>query len=261
MSIEVTLIQTDVFPTLEQTLNNIEKLIKDTQSDLYILPEVFSTGFGEHLEKLAHPNGGQSVIDWLINQCKQKHCGFAAGILIEENKKYYNQLVLVDENGVIAKYNKTHLYRLGGESLLEAGHEKIIVNFRGFRMLLTICYDTRFPMFVRYNYDYDIIINPINYNYRVLNVADKFAACRAIENGCWVFCPNRIGKDGLNLTYKGHSFVYNHLGIKIAEAKESNEIITVHCNLKEINDYRAKIHLGNDFDSIKMNVPYNTITL
>ncbi|ELP95364.1 hypothetical protein EIN_412330 [Entamoeba invadens IP1] len=259
----IALIQTDVFPTLEETFSQISKLVEETPSGLYLLTEVFSTGFCFSLPDIAHKNSGDDVVDRLQVICVEKNCCFIGGILVEENGKYYNRVVIVDKRGLIATYDKYHLYRLGCEDSLVNGSKRVIFKYQGIRMLIVICYDLRFPAFIRYSEtnDYDIIINPINYGEKVFQIADHFAAARALENSAWIFCTNRIGKDGLGITYKGKSFVYNHLGIKVAEAGEKCEAISVNFHKKEVEEYRRKIGFGENFDKFNFEKEFETVVV
>lgn len=56
-------------------------------------------------------------------------------------------------------YDKKHLFTFGGEhKRFTAGTERVVVNFRGVRILLEVCYDLRFPVWARNLGDYDMIL-------------------------------------------------------------------------------------------------------
>lgn len=259
MSLTITIVQSDVMDTRENTYRHIEEMIRDSHSDFYVLTEVFSTGFDLDVEKYSYSDNGKEAIDWMCRVCKEKNCGMVGGIVVKDGDKHWNRLIYCNENGYIAKYDKAHLWKYGCEKALDEGHERVIVSYRGVRMLFITCYDTRFPAFVRCHNDYDIIINPINYPVKVYKVSLCLAAARAIENMTWVFCSNRVGQDGINMRYNGHSSVFDPSGRCVAEAGENEELVTVTFVLKELQQYRSVHSFGKYFDNYVLEHPYNEV--
>ncbi|KAL7714522.1 CN hydrolase domain-containing protein [Entamoeba marina] len=262
MSLTITLVQTDVHNSLKETFGVIEQLIKDCNSDLYVLPEVFTTGFQECLPDIAHQDNGNEVIEWMTKLCREKKCGMCGGILVIDNGKSYNRLIFVDETGLLCQYDKAHLYRVGCEKTLTGTkRERVILNWHGYRIFFAICYDLRFPMFNRNNLNYDLIINPLNYGENVLRISQVLAATRAIENSAYVVCVNRVGSDSLPLRYNGHSFSYDYTGKCLIEVDDSECIGTITINKEELLEHRQKTKMLEGVEKPEFYQPYKEIEL
>ncbi|ELP87410.1 hypothetical protein EIN_096770 [Entamoeba invadens IP1] len=249
MSIKITLIQTDVYPTLSQTFSEIERLVDSHPSDLYLLTECFTTGFSSNLYTIAHPKGGYEIIKKLQDISKKYDCSFIGGIICEDEGIYYNRVIVVDKNGLLSKYDKVHLYHFGCENQLVRGNLRVVVTYKGVRIFLAICYDIQYPAFIRRTdaNDYDIIVCPINYGSKIFHTIKALAATRAIENGVWVFCTSRIGVDKLGIEFSGHSFVVNELGQIVGEAGEKSEALTLVFDKSRLQKTKKKLGLGEKF--------------
>ena len=113
--------------------------------DLIVLPEMFASGFTMNPKAVAETMTGETIA-WLQHLAKAKDCAITGSLVIEENGKYYNRLVFVYPNGELKTYDKRHLFTLAGEDkVYTAGKEKLITEYKGFRICPLICYDLRFP--------------------------------------------------------------------------------------------------------------------
>lgn len=127
---------------------------------------------------------------------------------IRENGKFYNRLVFVFPSGEIRNYNKRHLFSLAGEEKVYAsGTEKLIVEYKGWKICPLICYDLRFPVFSRNVEDYDLLLYVANWPQQRIQAWDILLKARSVENICYTIGVNRIGEDGNNHPYSGHSQV------------------------------------------------------
>ena len=217
--------------------------------DLIVLPEMFSTGFTMNPKAVAETMNGETVA-WLQHLAKAKNCAITGSLVIEEKGKFYNRLVFVFPNGDIQHYDKRHLFTLAGEDkVYTAGKDKLIVEYKGFRICPLICYDLRFPVFSRNTENYDLLIYVANWPKVRINAWDALLKARAIENMCYTIGVNRIGEDDNGFQYNGHSQVVDFFGDYILEPKEDKGVFIVELNKAELLLARKKFNFLNDQDS------------
>ncbi|WP_299114718.1 amidohydrolase [uncultured Winogradskyella sp.] len=247
----VAIIQTDlVWENPKANRDNIEhkvSTIKDV--DLIVLPEMFSSGFTMNAS-LVSETMNDETISWLKRLAKEKNAAFVGSLVILENHNYYNRLVFVEPSGKITQYNKRHTFTLAGEhNVYTAGNEKVILNYKGWSICPLICYDLRFPVWARNTEDYDVLLYVANWPKVRIDAWDTLLKARAIENMSYCIGVNRVGLDGNNYEYSGHSAAYNTLGHRIdtiPKNKESIEIVTL--EKVHINKYRGKLGFLKDRD-------------
>lgn len=200
----------DVSMNLERLSLHIEHLKDDT--DMIVLPELFSTGFTMNAPALAESMSGRGV-SWMLEVAETKNCLVIGSLLIEEAENYYNRLIVAFPEGHTAHYDKRHLFSFAGEDkVFTAGKDKLIFEYKGFRICPFICYDLRFPVWARNTEEVDLMIFVANWPNARMIAWDTLLKARAIENLCYVIGVNRVGKDNNNLIYTGHSAVYDALG-------------------------------------------------
>ncbi len=252
---KVALIQTLLFwenpskniALLQEKINSISQYV-----DLVILPEMFTSGFTMNPSTVAEKMSGETI-SWLIETAKSKNCGITGSLVIEENGKYYNRLVFVFPNGEVQYYNKRHLFSLAGEDkVYTPGKEKLIVEYKGFKICPLICYDLRFPVFSRNVENYDVLIYVANWPKPRINAWNILLKARAVENMSYVIGVNRIGTDNNNLEYIGHSQVIDFLGNYIHEPIETEGVFIVELNKEELLETREKLNFLNDKDNFQL---------
>lgn len=110
-------------------------------------------------------------------------------------------------------YDKRHLFRMAGEHLhYQAGNRREIFEWRGWRILPQICYDLRFPVWARYQQDYDLALYVANWPAPRSSHWQTLLAARAIENPVYVAGCNRVGDDPNGLSYSGDSLIISPQG-------------------------------------------------
>ena len=118
-------------------------------ADLFVLPEMFSTGFCTQPEGIAE-SADSETLHWMKRKAAERNCAIAGSVAVCENGNYYNRFYFVHPDGAVQHYDKKHLFTFGGEhKRFTAGTERVVVNFRGVRILLEVCYDLRFPVWSR----------------------------------------------------------------------------------------------------------------
>lgn len=223
------------------------------ETDLIILPEMFTTGFSMNAEKLAEPNDGETF-KWMVSEAKKNNCAITGSVIISENGNFYNRLFFVFPDGSFQKYDKKHTFTLAKENeTYSAGTERLIVNYKGWKICPLVCYDLRFPVWARNTVDYDVLIYVANWP-KVRTLAwDTLLRARAIENMAYCIGVNRVGFDGNDHEYIGHSAVYDVLGKQISTANFETEFTeTVTLEKENIENNRKHLQFLNDRDSFTL---------
>lgn len=165
-------------------------------TDIAFLPEMFTTGFMAADTALAEPMEGPSV-EWM--RCTAAETGIAlAGSLIigDGRERPYNRFVFAFPDGRIDWYDKRHLFSFSGEDTLYApGCARVVLEYKGFRILPMVCYDLRFPVWSRARSDYDVAVYAASWPQARIGAWDALLRARAIENQCYVLGINRVGSD------------------------------------------------------------------
>ena len=222
-------------------------------TDLVVLPEMFTTGFTMNPKKVAEKMNGETVL-WMQKMAKKHQIALVGSLVVEENKNYYNRLLFVHPSMTIAKYDKRHSFSLAGENTAyTCGTEKLIVNFKGWKICPFICYDLRFPVWTRNSENYDLLIFVANWPVKRIRAWDTLLKARAIENMSYVIGINRTGKDLNNYNYSGNSLVVNCLGEALSSLKEE-EVGMVKATLVKTAQEGIRKRLGflNDKDAFKI---------
>lgn len=230
-----------------EKIQNIED-----ETDLVVLPEMFTTGFSMNAKKLAEPNDSDSL-NWMISEARKHNCAITGSVIISENDKFYNRLFFVLPDGTYEKYDKKHTFTLAKENeTYTAGKERLIVNYKGWKICPLICYDLRFPVWSRNTEDYDVLIYLANWP-KVRTVAwDTLLRARAIENMSYCVGVNRVGFDGNDHEYVGHSAVYDVLGKQVSPSAFDEFIETVTLSKEHIESNRKHLQFLNDRDKFTL---------
>lgn len=250
-TIKIATIQTNLFwqdavknrAQFSEKINNHQQ-----QADIFVLPEMFTTGFSMNPMELAETMQGETV-SWMIGLAKESNAAICGSLIIEETGKYYNRFVFAEPNGALKIYNKRHTFTLAGEDkIYTAGQEKVIFEYQGWRICPLVCYDLRFPVWARNTEDYDVLIYVANWPKPRVNAWDALLKARAIENMTYCVGVNRVGADANNHLYTGHSVVYNGLGEPLSEIVEHEHIQIVTLDKNHLTTIRSKFKFLEDKD-------------
>lgn len=219
------------------------------KTDLVILPEMFSTGFTMTPEAVAEDEGG-SAFQWLQQQAIQLNSAICGSVVVRSSEGYHNRFYWVEPDGTSQYYDKRHLFRMAGEhEHYQAGQERLIIDYLGWRILPQVCYDLRFPVWSRNQNDYDLAIYVANWPQVRNHPWQILLQARAIENLCYVAGVNRVGLDGNNLPYSGDSAVINFKGHAQVQADPGEEVIlTTTLDYQALSSFRAAFPAENDAD-------------
>ncbi|MFH1321050.1 MAG: amidohydrolase [Bacteroidota bacterium] len=272
-NLKITLIQTtlhweNIDKNLEMFTQKLSQI--DDETDLVVLPEMFNTGFSiksiylaeeipdRPLEPGKSASKSSKTLQWMANAAHEKKCVITGSLIIKENGNYYNRLIWMSPDGSFKTYDKRHLFRfLNEHKYFTGGDNRIIVELNGWRICPLICYDLRFPVWIRnrlvkkenIEMEYDVLVCIANwpearsYPWRILLLA------RAIENQCYVIGVNRVGKDGNDVVFSGDSSVVDAYGRVISKTKPYDESIeTINLSYSKLQKFRESFPQGLDGD-------------
>ncbi|SRR5258706_405008 len=223
------------------------------ETDIIVLPEMFSTGFTMNTSA-AEPMNGETV-EWLKQEAQRKKCVITGSLLIEETGEYFNRLFWMKPDGIFLTYDKRHLFRLSGEEkVFTPGNKKLITELKGWKICPMVCYDLRFPVWSRRTpeSDYDVLIYAANWPRKRIAAWNLLLPARAVENQSYVIGVNRWGKDGTNAEHPGYSVALDFAGKKLNN-KESGEFIeTISLSASTLQQFRNQFPFHLDADRFKL---------
>lgn len=233
---------------IDQMLQNVSET-----TDVVFLPEMFTTGFSMNVEELAEPMDGQTI-QWMKKRCQEHQLALCGSLIIRDNDQYFNRLVFVEPSGSVLFYNKRHLFTMGSEEIhFQKGMDRLIVQYKGWRICPLICYDLRFPVWSRNRNEYDLLVYSANWPRNRKDVWNTLLKARAIENQSFVVGANRVGIDGLNIAYSGNSQIFGAKGNCLAGSNEGEEmIVSAEISLAELTKFRNSFPVLNDADSFSI---------
>ncbi len=227
-------------------------------TDLIVLPEMFTTGFSMRSAALAETMDGTTVA-WMREQAKALDAALYGSVIIAENGRYYNRGLFVRPDGTINVYDKRHLFRFANETdHYSAGTERVVVQWRGWRILLQICFDLRFPVFARNGNgttepDYDAALYVANWPEVRRHPWSSLLLARAIENQCYLVGVNRVGMDAMGHHYTGDSVVVDPRGTVVGQVPPAQEgIVAAVFGREALEEFRAKFPVALEADAFRL---------
>ena len=254
--LRIAMLQFDIkWKQKEENFRIIESAIPNDglKADLLILPELFSSGFVTDDNTLAESEEGPSV-KWLKESSITWGTCIMGSLMIQEEEKTYNRLLAIKEGEIIFRYDKRHLFGMGGESrFFSPGPATLRSSFTacGWKIRPQICYDLRFPVWSRNDDDYDALITVANWPAPRIAAWKVLLQARAVENQAFSIGLNRLGVDGYGLRYPGESCAYDPEGNLILQSGET-AMLRVSLNRSSLVATRKKLPFLNDRDVFKI---------
>jgi omega-amidase len=253
----VTLVQTHLaWEDIDANLDLFDTRVDGIQgpTDLIILPEMFSTGFSMRNETLDEEMTGKAVT-WMCTKATEKNAVITGSVMVTDGGRYFNRLIWARPHGDALTYDKRHLFRYAGEDkFFTAGGRHLTVEIKGWRIRPFICYDLRFPIWVRnLNLAYDLAIFVANWPARRAAHWRALLRARAIENQVFVAAVNRVGTDGNGFEYSGHSALIDPAGKMLFEKEDTACTPTLQLKHKALEDYRSRFPAWMDADGDLLN--------
>lgn len=250
-TLHITLIQTTLeWENKRANLSMLEsKICSITDTDLIVLPEMFTTGFSMNNVPLAENWNGSYTKWWMQEISKTVGADLVGSFIVKENEKYYNRLAWVTPEGEVFHYDKRHLFSLAGEhNYYTPGKDRVIIERFGWKFMPLICYDVRFPIWSRNDLDIDTYIYIANFPAKRKKAWISLLQARAIENQSYVIGVNIVGNDGKNIEYKGGSFIFDFEGESVLDCGEESNIQSLSLSKESQHTFRSKFDFLQDRD-------------
>ncbi|HSG90125.1 MAG TPA: amidohydrolase [Pseudomonadales bacterium] len=226
--------------------------------DLIALPEMFATGFTMDAEGQAETMDGATV-SWLRQKARDLGAAIAGSLVIRDGGAVYNRFLCALPDGELVQYDKRHLFRMAGEhEHYAAGAERLVFEFRDWRICPQVCYDLRFPAFMRNvapgdaGPAYDLLLVVANWPARRAAHWRTLVAARAIENLACVAAVNVVGTDGNDVAYDGDSGVWDAQGRMLAAAGPVAQDLRVRLSAADLERWRRAFPAWLDADRIDL---------
>lgn len=263
-SLNIALLQLDIaWLQPQKNLQRIEFIINQEVmgADLIILPETFANGFAFDQVAVSEEENGP-IFQWMHDMAQHSGSVIVGSVAVKFKDKQVNRMYWVTPQGTYQYYDKRHLFRMGKEHHhVYAGQERRVFELKGFRLLPSICYDLRFPVWLRNQNEYDVLLNVANWPGIRRKAWDTLLPARAIENQCYVVAVNRVGKDGKGVSHSGGTAIYDFKGdVLISAMDQQAQVLQYSLELDALKQYKRhfpahldadQFHLEGINDSIK----------
>jgi len=220
-------------------------------TDLIVLPEMFTTGFTMNALENAEDPGGITE-QWLLDLARDRDCAITGSLAVRDNDGVYNRMLFATPEG-LNYYDKRHLFRMAGEhNRYLPGEDRVVVQWRDWRINLQVCYDLRFPVFSRNQGDFDLILYVANWPAKRGHHWRQLLIARAIENQACVVGVNRIGSDANGVDYQGDSLAIAADGEILFDLKDRSESAQLVLSSGALQQYREKFPCHLDADDFSL---------
>lgn len=254
--LRVTLVQSmlhweDAAANLKQFTERLVGLRGTT--DLVVLPEMFNTGFTMHSAAVAETMDGPTV-SWMREQAAATDAAVYGSVVIVENGSYTNRGLFVKPDGTVISYDKRHLFRMSEEHQhFSPGKDRVVVEWKGWRILLQVCYDLRFPVFSRNRGDYDLVLYVASWPEVRRYPWSQLLIARAIENLAYVVGVNRVGMDGKGTHFTGDSVAVDPKGDVLVQLEAGREQVrTLRLQGAALPEFRERFPAHLDADAFTL---------
>lgn len=235
----------------------VEGIHQDT--DLLILPEMFSTGFitsdKESVRELAERNSGETI-ETLQNLACEKNLAIAGSFIADTGGSLFNRAFFIEPCGDSFFADKRHLFTMAGEDkVFSRGDQRLNIRYRGWNISMVVCYDIRFPVWCRnIKNEYDLLIAVANWPKTRIDAWNHLLKSRAIENLSYVCGVNCKGTDAAGYEYDGSSFAFDFKGKDITLSNSESPYLYASLSLEKLQSFRHKFPAWNDADSFAIHL-------
>ncbi len=229
-------------------------------TDLVVLPETFTSGFSN--EALAQAEGMDGpTVDWMRDQAARLGAVVTGSVQLRVGGGVFNRLLWATPDGALQHYDKRHLFRMAKEhERYAAGRDPITVELKGWRIRPLVCYDLRFPVFIRNRFDreaagrfdYDLLLFVANWPAARRHAWRTLLQARAIENLAYCVGVNRAGTDGNGIAYSGDSVANDFLGQPLLELDAAAQVRTVTLSAGALAGHRERFPAHLDADDFEL---------
>jgi len=244
-------------PIWERPEANLERLEARIQgirnSDLIVLPELFSTGFSMHPERFGEANL-QFGLPWMQRLSLKTGAALCGSLAVPDEAGHWrNRLYFVEGGAVTAVYDKRHSFGLAGEQqVYRSGNRYVQLRYQSWNIALFVCYDVRFPAWCRQTdamgTPADLMIFVANWPTERIEAWNTLLRARAIENQCFVAGVNRVGPDGNGVDHCGRSALVDYTGRLVLSLAESEGVLRATLHPDPLLDFRRALPFLEDRD-------------
>ncbi len=254
-NLRVSLIQFDPkWNAVSENLQSLEKLFSEYEgkTDLVVLPEMFSTGFNINPDRKLIEEQSK-IPDWMENVARWSGFALCGSVVRESEGKLYNNMLMYSPEGEKFEHYKRHLFSFGRETeVFSAGSDRSDWLYKGWQIRPAICYDLRFPVWLRNDSDYDVLLLCANWPKERIHHWKMLLQARSIENLSYVIGCNRVGKEPSGLNYSGESNIFKFDGSSLLSLKDEMASKTVNLSIDELKAYRNEFKFLDDRDEFSI---------
>jgi omega-amidase len=262
--LKVTIIQADLhWEDIGANLAMFEEKIWQigSQTDVIILPEMFTTGFSMNTKRLAEMMN-MRTFKWMRQMADQTGALILGSFIANVHDRFYNRLLWMEPGGAFKTYDKRHLFRMADEHQVYAPGESLLIgHWKGWRICPLICYDLRFPVWSRTRWNaslkkpsYDLLVYVANWPQVRSSAWETLLKARAIENLSYAVGVNRVGMDGNGIEYSGNSAIISPKGDPIFTVEGVETVKTIELSANSLQAYRDKFPAFLDADDFNIEI-------
>lgn len=221
-----------------------------SETDIFVVPETFTTGFGDHMASLAEAPDGPTL-RWAQEMASKHNVLFVGTWIVREGNRCFNRMHWILPDGTYGFYDKAHTFRPSGEhDIISRGTRRAVFEYKGWRIRPAVCYDLRFPKWLRNDgLAYDLLLVCANWPASRREAWTTLLRARAIENLSYVVGCNRTGIDGVGGAYSGDSAIIDYKGFSMPVGTADGPLcLTATLDLGRLESFRQKWPLYLDFD-------------
>ena len=223
-------------------------------TDLIVLPEMCSTGFSMHPWE-AHEEMQGETVAWMRQRAGDVGAVMTGSLAMKLDDKYVNRMIWAKPDGSMEYYDKRHLFRFGGEHHhFTGGDERVVVDLKGWKIALFICYDLRFPVWSRNRSDYEVAVYVANWPNSRQYAWDTLVRARAIENQSYVLACNRLGADPVGNDFSGGSAILDVKGQPIVDCQDQPMVAQAALSMEQLKAYRDHFPASMDADEFEIRI-------
>lgn len=216
-------------------------------AELVVLTEMFATGFSMATHRTAEAEDGP-IATWMQDQAARHDVVLTGSVaLAADDGRATNSMLVVDRDGVRARYDKLHPFSYAGEhERFQAGDTPVTIELAGLRVGLSVCYDLRFaPLYWHRTPPTDVEVVVANWPAARRHHWRSLLDARAIENQTYVVGVNRVGTGG-GLEYAGDSRIVDPSGEVLAGAAGQEALLLADLDAAVVSGVRERFPFRAD---------------